>query len=116
MDHVVVRERQRVHADEAVELLERWIGPGKAGVEAERLTRLLQRGVEPHVGVVPDRLVAGGGGGGEPPPPRPRAEDRRPPPRNAGGGVEKKKRPLAYLLLRRVFSPSPAFENGPVPP
>ena len=56
-------ERQRVHADEAVELLERWIGPGKAGVEAERLTRLLQRGVEPHVGVVPDRLVAGGGDG-----------------------------------------------------
>ena len=63
VDHVEVRERQRVHADEAVDLREGRIGPGEAGVEAERLAGVLQRGIEPHVGIVPDRLVARRGDG-----------------------------------------------------
>ena len=57
VDHVEVRERQRMHADEAVDLRERRVGPGEPGVEAERHAGVLQRRIEPHVGIVPDRLV-----------------------------------------------------------
>src|SRR5262249_61076493 len=42
VDHVEVHERERVHANEAVELLKRRIGPAEAGMEAERLACLLQ--------------------------------------------------------------------------
>ena len=59
VDHVEVAERDRVHRDEAVDLLHQLVAPVEAGVERQRLARRLQRGIEPHVAVVMHRLVAG---------------------------------------------------------
>ena len=43
-----MRKRERVHPDEPIELLERRVAPGEAGMEAERLAGLFQRCVKAH--------------------------------------------------------------------
>ena len=57
----VVHERKRVHGYEAVELQERRVAPVEAGVEGQRLARLLDHRIELHVLIVMDGPVAGAG-------------------------------------------------------
>ena len=57
MDHVAKHERDRMHADEAVDLAGPLVMPGRTRVEAERQAGLLDRRIDLHVLVVVDRLV-----------------------------------------------------------
>src|SRR5205814_6468405 len=58
---IAPHEAERMHAEEAVYGRERRVLPVITGVKRERLAEVLDRSIEPHIGVVVDRLVVGAG-------------------------------------------------------